>query len=61
MFSATARALIPALILATASSPDLIPVGKYRDWIGATDIFALAPVEHPHAPRPLDPHTACGS
>jgi hypothetical protein len=30
-----------ALILAIAHSPDLIPAGRYRDWIGMTQVFEL--------------------
>jgi hypothetical protein len=35
-----------ALILAMARSPDLIPVGKYRDWVGTTQVFALSRSAH---------------
>jgi hypothetical protein len=49
-----------AVILAAARSPDLFPVGRYRDWIGTTDVFALAPVTQ-RRERLLDRHTACGN
>ena len=36
-----------ALMLATAHSRDLIPVGRYRDWIGMTQVFAVKPSTQP--------------
>src|SRR5262249_49336002 len=35
-----------ALMLAIARNHDLIPVGKYRDWIGMTQVFELRPAAH---------------
>jgi len=49
-----------AVVLAAARSPDLIPVGRYRDWIGITDVFALAPATQHREARLLDQHTGCG-
>jgi hypothetical protein len=36
-----------ALMLAMARSPDVIPLGRYRDWIGTTQVFELTPAAHP--------------
>jgi hypothetical protein len=47
-------------MLATARAPDLIPVGRYRDWIGMTQVFKLKPSPHPYSPRSPDQLTACG-
>jgi hypothetical protein len=49
-----------ALVLAAARSPDLVAVGKYRDWIGITDVFALAPATERRDARLLDRHAGCG-
>jgi len=32
-----------ALVLAMLRTPDLTPVGRYRDWIGTTQVFDLRP------------------
>ena len=50
-----------ALMLATARSPDLIPAGRYRDWIGMTQVFALRPLLHPAAPISSDERKDCGN
>jgi hypothetical protein len=34
-----------ALILSMVRSRELIPVGRYRDWIGTTQVFALRPAQ----------------
>jgi len=34
-----------ALMLAMAKRPDVIPAGKYRDWIGMAQIFELKPLD----------------
>jgi hypothetical protein len=49
-----------ALALAAARNPDLVAVGRYRDWIGITDVFALAPATQRREGQLLARHTACG-
>ena len=50
-----------ALLLATARRPDLIPVGRYRDWIGTTQVFALKPTTHPTSSTSHHRLKACGT
>lgn len=49
-----------ALMLATARTPDLIPVGRYHDWIGMTQVFRLKPSAHPNSSLSRDQLEACG-
>ena len=48
-------------MLATARSRDLVPVGRYRDWIGMTQVFGVKPSTRPYSPRSHDRLKACGT
>jgi hypothetical protein len=49
-----------AVVLAAARSPDLVPLGRYRDWIGTTDVFALTPAVERPEPSLRHRQAACG-